>query len=221
MSAKGDPKEARPGRRVRFDRSQEGMAMPKPLPMPGAAISGGASGRRFVTAAVLAILLLWGSLYLIFRNWRAGYREREAFGARYVAGAVDALASIVPAGECPPSIRTSGCAGAVAIAAAVAAQAKLPDTSADAWHRAVAETHAMLITLTASNVLDIQQMNDLSKRVSALVAGARPSTARAELAALWDEIEAQAGPIVRSRHTRPNLLPPFPRLARSGSADGR
>ncbi|MCA1684908.1 MAG: hypothetical protein LC745_02765, partial [Planctomycetia bacterium] len=90
-----------------------------PTPAPGEAGGGGASGRRFVTAAVLSVLVLWGSLYLTFRHWRAGYRERQAYGERRVAAAVDPLAAVVPTGASP-----------------------------DAWRRAVAETHAMLTTLT-------------------------------------------------------------------------
>jgi len=207
MDGKGDPGGVRPGRRVRFDRSQGGEAMPMPAPEAagaGGGAAGWASGRRFVTAAVLAVLVLWGSLYLTFRHWRSGYRERQAFGARHVAAAVDPLASVVPAGECPPAVRAAGCAGAAALASA----APTTDTPPAAWRRAVAETHAMLVTLTAANLLDLDQMDALRRRVAALASGARPATSRAGLAALWDELEAQAGPVVLARHTRPSLLPP-------------
>ncbi len=137
----------------------------------------GHSGRAFVTAAVVAVLVLWGVLFVTFRQWRAGYRERADFGARVVAAAVDPLAGVVPDGVRP-----------------------------DAWRGAVAETHAMLRTLTASNVLDLPRMRALGERVAARVARARPPTARAELAGLWDEVEDRAGPVVRSRHPRPALL---------------
>ena len=53
MSAKGDPGEARRGRRVRFDRSQGEKAMPVPRPVRTGQRARGV-GRRFVTAAVLA-----------------------------------------------------------------------------------------------------------------------------------------------------------------------
>lgn len=137
------------------------------------------SGRAFVTAWVVTVLVLWGSLNLAFRHWRSGYRERAAFGARVAAAAIDPMAGVVPAGESP-----------------------------DAWRRAVAETHAMLVTLTASNVLDVPRMRALGDRVSVRVARSRPETARAELASLWDEVESQAGPIILSRHPRPALLAP-------------
>jgi hypothetical protein len=158
-----------------------------------------------VTAAVLTVLVLWGSLYLAFRHWRSRYRERADFGKRYVAAAVDPLAAVVPAGERPAAVRAAGCAGAAAIAAA----ASPLDVSPGDWRRAVAETHELLVALTAANVLDLEQMRALSGRVSACAARARPETARADLAALWDEVEPRAGPIVRARHPRPDLLPPL------------
>ena len=134
-----------------------------------------------MTAAVLGVLVLWGSLYLAFRHWRAGYRERQAFGALHVAAAVDPLAAVVPVGESPES-----------------------------WRLAVAETHAMLLTLTAANVLDRAAGRPEPARLRpGLPLPSRPSTARAELSSLWDEVESRAGPIVRSRHPRPALLPPF------------
>jgi hypothetical protein len=52
-------------------------------------------------------------------------------------------------------------------------------------------------------------MDALGRRIARLSARTRPETARASLASLWDEIEAGAGPIVRARHPRPRLLPPF------------
>ena len=50
------------------------------------------SGRRFVLGAGLVLLLLWGTLYLIFRDWRARYNERARFGATQVVPVIDALA---------------------------------------------------------------------------------------------------------------------------------
>jgi hypothetical protein len=199
MSGRGDPKGVRPGRRVRVDRSEEGESMPVPAPKSARKRSAGwRSGRLFVTAVVVAVLVLWGSLYLIFSQWRSRYRERAAFGARFVASAIDPLADVLPAGEPPIStpIETRG------------ATATPRQISPAAWREAVAETHAMLVTLTAANVMDMRGMHALGERISALVARARPSTARGELARLWDEIEKQAGPIVRARHPRPALLRP-------------
>lgn len=139
------------------------------------------SGRRVVVAAGLALLVLWGVLWLTFRQWRAGYRERAAFGAAQVATAVDPLAGVVP-----------------------------PGTDAEAWRGAVAQTHAMLVTLTAANLLDRAQMQSLRDDIAARVARARarPETARDELAGLWDHMTERAGPILAPRHPRPKLLPP-------------
>lgn len=180
--------------------------MPVPAPKSARKRSAGwRSGRLFVTTVVVAVLVLWGLLSLIFSQWRSRYRERAAFGARFVAAAIDPLADVLPAGGPPILIETRG---ATATATATAAEATPREISPAAWREAVAETHAMLVTLTAANVMDMRGMHALGDRVSALVARARPSTARGELARLWDEIEKQAGPIVRARHPRPALLRP-------------
>jgi hypothetical protein len=149
----------------------------------------GYSGRVFVTVVVVGVLVLWGGLNLAFRQWRAGYRERADYGVEHVAKAIDPLARVVPVGEA-----FSGAGGAKA--------------GELAWEQAVAETHAMLVTLTAANVLDRAQMDDLGGRIAARVAAARPETALADLAAVWDEAEDRAGPVIDRRHQRPALLPP-------------
>jgi hypothetical protein len=149
---------------------------------PGLAsdLEGGVSGRLVVTAAVLGVLVLWGGLFLAFRHWRTDYRERAAFGLARVVKAVDPLATIVPS----------------------------PDVDPAAWRAAVSETRALLVTLTASNLLDRPGMAALGAEIDARVsrARARPATAPAELAALWDDLEARAGPVV-ARHRRPAALP--------------
>jgi hypothetical protein len=199
--------DGQPGRRVRIDRLDEGGTLP--LSTPGvAAVSAKeertTSGRVLVTSAVLVVLVLWGSLYLAFRQWRSRYQERAAFGARYVAAAIDPLAEVVPAGEIPAGIRVAACTGASTLITAM-----LPsDVSPDTWRQAVDETHTMLVTVTAANILDLSQMRALRCQIASRVAGARPETSRATLAALWDDLEDQAGPIVLSRHARPALLPP-------------
>jgi hypothetical protein len=68
----------------------------------------------------------------------------------------------------------------------------------------------MLVTLTASNLLDLDQMRDLRADLAARVARARarPETARSELAGLWDDLAARAGPNLVNRHPRPGLLSP-------------
>jgi len=141
------------------------------------AAAAGHSGRRAVLAAGLTFLVIGGGLALWFRNWRVRYRARAAFGASQVAPVIDRLAEVVP-----------------------------PEVSRDAWHRTVAEAHAMLVTLTASNMLDLDQMRALRAELIARVARARPETARAELAALWDSLARRAGPNLVNRHPRPQLL---------------
>jgi hypothetical protein len=174
-----DNRGPQPSRRLRID-GQLGSAHADG-PASGAEEPAGHSGRRFVISAVLVGLVLVGLLALAFRDWRARYRERAAFGASRVAGAIDPLAEVVPPGVAP-----------------------------DSWRRAVAETHAMLVALTASNLLDLAQMRALRDEVRARVARARPETARDELAGLWDGIASRAAPVLGTRHPRPTLLPPRP-----------
>jgi hypothetical protein len=149
--------------------------------VPGPTQEAGHSGRRAVIGGVLALLVLTGVLTLVFRDWRIRYRERAAFGAREVATAVDPLAELAP-----------------------------PGVPVDAWRRAVADAHAMLVTLTASNLLDLDQMRNLRTELTARVARTRPETARNELAALWDDLVDRAAPVIVNRHPRPTLLPPRP-----------
>ena len=163
--------DARPMRRLRIDGRGSGLD----------ALSPGHSGRRFVVLAMLGVLVLWGGLYLAFRDWRARYRERAAYGVREVATAIDPLGQVVP-----------------------------PDVPPEAWRQAVAETRAMLVAVTSANVLDLARMQTLRDEVRARVARARPETARDELAGLWNGISDRAAPVLGGRHPRPALLPPRP-----------
>jgi len=131
-------------------------------------------------AGVIAISTLWGGLFLAFRHWRAAYRDRAAQGAARVARAIGPLTEISP-----------------------------PGTTPAAWQRVVVETRAMLLTLTASNLLDRAGVDALGAEIDARVARARarPETALDELAGLWDDLAARAGPVV-GRHPRPAPLPP-------------
>jgi hypothetical protein len=175
VTAHDDSSNHRPTRRLRIDE------------FAGAATSAGSveapmhSGRRVVVAGMLVLLLVWGTLWLAFREWRARYRERAAFGSSQVASAIDPLADVVP-----------------------------PNVAPEEWRQAVAETHAALVTLTASNLLDLPSMRALGNSVSARVARARarPEIARDELAVLWDELLDKAAPILAERHPRPMVLPP-------------
>ncbi len=148
------------------------------------------SGRRFVLGAGIVLLLLWGALYLIFRDWRARYNERARFGATQVAPVIDALA------DTPP-----------------------PDVTAGDWRRAVRETHDLLVTVTGSNLLDRQQMLSLRRELEQIVARAQahPETARDELAGVWNLVADRAEFVFRDgrsasgvRHIRPTILPPRP-----------
>jgi hypothetical protein len=146
------------------------------------------SGRRFVIGAGLVLLLLWGALYLVFRDWRARYNERARFGATQVAPVIDALA------DTPP-----------------------PGVTARDWREAVRETHDLLVTVTGSNLLDRQQMLSLRQELEQTVARAQaqPETARDELAGVWNLVADRAGFVFRNgrsasgmRHIRPRILPP-------------
>ncbi len=154
------------------------------------------SGRRFVIMAGIAVLLIWGVLYLVFREWRARYRERAAYGVSQVVPAIDPMGDILP-----------------------------PDVDPASWRDAVRQTHAMLLTVTASNLLDIVEMRDLRDELDRAVgrARARPETAVAELAGVWNAIADRAEFLLKDsrsrsgdRHPRPALLPPRPHQS-SGS----
>ncbi len=161
----------------------------------GPAVSGnvlprGHSGRLFVIAAGITVVLLWGTLYLIFRDWRAKYRVRTSYGVTRMATAIDPLAEIAP-----------------------------PAVEPVAWHDAVRQTHAMLVTVASSNLLDVADMRQLREELDRAVerARARPETAPAELAAIWDTLSDRAEFLFKDsrsasgdRHPRPKILPPRP-----------
>jgi hypothetical protein len=181
VTAHNDSSNHRPTRRLRIDEFAGAATSAGPVEAPMH------SGRRVVVAGVLALLLVWALLWLAFREWRARYRERAAFGADRVAAAIDPLADVVP-----------------------------PNVGPDEWREAVAETHAALVTVTASNLLDVPSMRALGDSISARVARARarPQLARDELAVLWDELLDRAAPILAERHPRPMVLPPRARPLR-------
>ena len=153
------------------------------------------SGRVVVTTAGVTLLLIAGGLSLSFRAWRTRYLERAEFGRLAVATAVDPLAAVVPAGV-PPA----------------------------RWIEAVGATHALLVEVTASGRLEWGQIRALRADVARRVARARPTTARAELAGIWDHIETKTK--LRDQTRRPELLggppdpaarPPFSSLRRQPS----
>ena len=110
------------------------------------------SGRTFVIVAAGGLLVLAGSLLGLFRDWRSRYRALAAYGAQVVAPAIDPLAEQTPPGIDP-----------------------------DDWRRAVADTHAVLVTVTASGLLDHAKMEALRTEIGERVARASPDTAIDEL----------------------------------------
>ena len=97
-----------------------------------------------------------------------------------------------------------------------------PDVDPAAWRDAVDKTHAMLMTVVASNLLDQSDMDKLRFELDQSVERARahPETATAELAAIWNEMSDRAEFLfqdsrnpTKSRHPRPALLPERPKKA--------
>jgi hypothetical protein len=147
------------------------------------------SGRRLVVIGVIALLVVWGALYLVFREWRARYYARVAYGVNQVAPAIAAFLDIAP-----------------------------PGVEHTRWQYAVTRTHAMLVDVTASNLLGLGEMRDLRAELDRAVARARkhPETAVAELAAIWDDTSERAEFLLRDtrsvtgdRHPRPEILPSY------------
>jgi hypothetical protein len=152
------------------------------------------SGQRFVIAAALAMVIVVAVLTLVFRDWRARYRELAEFGAREVATKVDPIVEQVPPGIVPA-----------------------------AWQQAVADTHAMLVSVTASGILDRRAMEKLQADIAKRIERARPDTAITELTDLWDDMESKTGPLLTRdsdsnrgprRPRRPALLAPKRRTAK-------
>lgn len=158
-----------PARRLRVDRFGA-------RPVDGLPGLPSHSGRRVVTLGVLAVVLLWGTLYLVFRDWRGRVRERAAFGRDQVAMAIDPLAKVVP-----------------------------PDADPTTWRQDVADTHAMLVTLTGANLLDMKGLEALRTEIAWRVARTQPETARIELASIWRDMERRAGPVI-ARCPRPEIF---------------
>jgi len=189
-----------PTRRLRFDELTSIMSHrtsgsgPARTAATAELLPCGHSGRRFVLVAGLMVLVIWGVLFVIFRDWRARYRARAAYGATHVVPAIDPLEAIVPA-----------------------------NVNADEWGDAVRQTRAMLMTVTSSNLLDIKEMERLRAELDQFVARARahPDTGPHELAAIWNEMAERAEFLFRDnrssdgvRHPRPRILPPRPEKPR-------
>ncbi len=180
LMSNGNPDD-RSLRRTRFDDLTSSLVR-----SPTSAPPKGHSGRTFVLAACVTILVLWGSLYLVFRDWRSRYRARADFGATQVAPAIDPMAEVVP-----------------------------PVVDPTAWKEAVAATHSMLVTVTGANLLDVPQMEALREELQQIVSRAREHPERAvhELASVWDAMSQRAEFVLqegtsgrRKAHTRPTIL---------------
>jgi len=141
------------------------------------------SGRRFVIVGVIVLIAIWSALYLVFREWRSRHRELAAFGAREVGPLVDPLASLSPPGVEPK-----------------------------VWADAVRDSHAMLDALTASGLLDRPSMEALRDDLHRRFAATTSESAVPDLTALWDEMQAKAGPILTGRPSRPPFCPTRPEI---------
>lgn len=182
-----------PARRVRID--DLGAIVLRNSPGPTGttnreALEGGHSGRRFVVAAGITVLLIWGTIYLFFRDWRAKYRERARYGTTQVVQAIEPLRPLLP-----------------------------PKVDPVAWREAVDQTRAMLVTVTSSNLLDVKEMDALRVELTQHVRRAcgQPSTAVEELAEIWNEMADRGEFLFRDsrslsgeRHPRPKILPARP-----------
>jgi hypothetical protein len=137
-----------------------------------------------VLSAAVGVALLWVGLYAAFYQWRAQYLVRASYGVTRVAPAIDGMGTIDP-----------------------------PGVPRDDWEDAVRRTHALVVTLTDSNLLSIPQMEDLRAELLRSVdrALANPDTALAELAAVWDSLADKAAFILHPpRHPRRRRPPPHP-----------
>ena len=179
-----------PSRRLRFDDFGTDAGSRRSDGLITAEAGRGHSGRKLVVVAVVVILLTWGGLYLAFQRWREAYRERAAWGASHVVSAIDPLKEVEP-----------------------------PGVDRAVWRKAVDETHAMLVTVVGSNLLDLHDMDKLRLELDQFVSRARahPETAQTELAAVWNTLADRAEFLfqdgkdpTRDRHVRPKILPPRP-----------
>jgi hypothetical protein len=141
------------------------------------------SGRTFVIIAVVAIAAIWGTLFLVFRDWRERHRALSAFGATEVATLVDPLAETAP-----------------------------PGVAAKTWRNAVGDTHAMLVTVTSAGLLDREGLESLRDDLRVRVARMTPEVEVKGLSKLWDEMQEKAGPVILNRSSRPPFAPPRPKV---------
>lgn len=140
-------------------------------------VQSGMSGRLFIVFLVAAILIFWGLLTLGFRSWKAGYEQRAVAG-RETARHIRPLVASRP-----------------------------ERVSVAQWEDTVDHAEAMLIAVTGSNLLNIQQMQQLAEQVDRLVAqaAAEPDRGPAMLLELWESLARRAGPVA-DIYGRPKLV---------------
>jgi hypothetical protein len=152
-------------------------------------LEGGHSGRWFVLAAGMTVLLIWGTMYLFFRDWRAKYRARALYGTTQVVPTIEPLQALRP-----------------------------PKVDHIAWRDAVDQTRVMLLTVTGSNLLDVKDMDALRGELAQHVrrACAQPATAQGELAEIWNDVADRGEFLFRDsrslsgeRHPRPRIIPSY------------
>jgi hypothetical protein len=193
-----------PTRRLRFDSLASVGSGDRAQSITGGAIAiaevlpRGHSGRRFVLVAGITVLSIWGALYLVFRDWRAKYHERTAYGMTQVVPAIDPLAELTP-----------------------------PTLDPIAWRDAVQRTHNMLVTVVSSNLINVAEMQRIRAELDEAVARAqtRPEMAVDELASIWNNLADRAGFLFKDgrsatgdRHPRPQILPPRSKNVRTSAA---
>jgi hypothetical protein len=181
-----------PARRIRVDDMAAIVARHSPGPSDNARVAmleSTHSGRRFVLVAGTIVLLIWGTLYVVFRQWRAKYRDRAQYGATQVVPVIDPLSGVMP-----------------------------PGVTVAMWRDAVDQTRAMLTTVTGSNLLDKPEMVELKVELAQHVRQGcrRPAMAVGELAEIWNDVTERGEFLFRDsrslsgdRHPRPRILPTY------------
>lgn len=135
------------------------------------------SGRLFIVLLVTAILCFWATLTLAFRAWKAGYDQRAVVG-RETARHIRPLV-----------------------------QSRPPSVSVVQWEDTVDHAEAMLIAVTGSNLLKVEQMQQLTEQVDSLVgqAAREPNRGPSLLHELWESLAKRAGPVA-DIYGRPALV---------------
>ncbi|WP_169979540.1 hypothetical protein [Tautonia rosea] len=119
------------------------------------------SGRWFVGAGVVGLLIVWGVLYGLFSIWREGIEERIAFGKTQVVPIVAKLALLEPRG-----------------------------IDQKDWEQAVTDTQAMLEEVVGTGRMDRSRLQSLRSELEQHVVEAHqsPELAPEVLARIWDEM---------------------------------